>query len=246
MWRCALAGLLVVASAVAASTAHPARRAVSAFPRCYDLVGGGQPSTAPDGTLVYAYGYYVHSVRSDGTHDRTLFAADAPVSSPSVSPDGRLIAFGQGTPSPEIWVMNRDGSDSHYVASGTTPAFAPDGAHLAIGGAPTGANRGALDVIGIDGTGRRTLAVDALPSPEPAWSPDGTKILFNSYVIGMYTGPMVKLIDADGTNERDFVAGGSANWSPDGTAVAYTFTNFEAGTDVAIIDADRTVPTSRR
>src|SRR2546423_13559471 len=240
MWRWALVGVLLAVSAVAASTALPSTRSATAFARCRDVVVGGQPSTAPDGTLVYAYGYYIHTARPDGTHDRTLFSADAPVSSPSVSPDGRLIAFDKSTKSPEIWVMNRDGSGAHYVTTGTTPAFAPDGAHLAIGGAPTGDNRGALDVIGIDGTGRRTLAVDALPSPEPAWSPDGTKIVFNSYVIGMYTGPMLKVIDASGTNERDFAAGGAASWSPDGSAAAYTQPSFQAGNQLGVINATRT------
>jgi hypothetical protein len=163
--------MVLAAGAVAASSAHSTERSIATFSRCDDLVGGGQPATAPDGTLVYAYGYHLHSVRPDGTHDRALFDADAQVSSPSVSPDGRLIAFDKGTTSPEIWVMNRDGSDAHRVASGTTPAFAPDGAHLAIGGVPTGNNRGTLDVIGIDGTGRRTLALDALPRQTAGSSP---------------------------------------------------------------------------
>src|SRR5690242_13328620 len=175
MSRWAAAAIVLVVAALAASTARPARQSATAFSRCDDLVAGGRPATAPDGTLVYTYGYHVHSVRPDGTHDRTLFAADAPVSSPSVSPDGTLIAFDKGSTSHEIWLMNSDGSGAHLVASGSTPAFAPDGAHLAIGGAPTGNYRVSLDVIGIDGSGRRTLAVDAVPSPEPAWSPDSTK-----------------------------------------------------------------------
>src|SRR5947207_2581402 len=133
MWRWALAGVLLAVNAIAASTALPSPRSATAFARCQDVVVGGQPTTAPNGTLVYAYGYYIHAARPDGTHDRTLFSADAPVSSPSVSPDGRLIAFDKGgRTSPEIWVMNRDGSGARFVASGTTPAFAPDGAHLVI------------------------------------------------------------------------------------------------------------------
>ena len=102
--------IVLAAGAVAVSSARPAARAATTFSRCDDLVAGGQPTTAPDGTLVYTYGYYVHSVRLDGGHDQTLFSSDTPVSSPSISPDGKLIAFDKGgRTSDEIWVMNRDG-----------------------------------------------------------------------------------------------------------------------------------------
>jgi RTX calcium-binding nonapeptide repeat (4 copies)/WD40-like Beta Propeller Repeat len=240
MWKQAAVGVLLALSAVAVSTARPGLRSPASFAQC-DVVAGGQPTTAPDGTLVYTYGYYVHSIRPDGSHDRKLFSSDEPVSFPSVSPDGRLIAFAKGEASHEVWVMNSDGSGAHYVASGTSPEFSPDGTQLAIGGAPTGNNRADLDVIGIDGLGRRTLAIDALPNPEPAWSRDGTKIVFDSYVTGPYTiGPMMKVVDAGGTNERDFAGGGSASWSPDGSAVAYTQPAFEAGNALWLINADGT------
>src|SRR5437764_3320949 len=220
MWRWAVAAVLLVSSAVAASTARPAPRSATAFSRCSEVVVGGQPTQLPDGTILYGYGHALHSVRSDGTHDRTLRNADAPLSFPAVSPDGRLIAFDKGSTSHEIWLMNSGGSGAHYVAPGTSPAFAPDGTHRATGGAPTGSSGASLDVIGIDGAGRRTLAVDALPSPEPAWSPDGTKIVFDSYETGIYaSGPVLKAVNADGTDERTLSGGEAASWSPDGDAV---------------------------
>ena len=224
----------------ASSWAHPAPRSAASFQRCYEVVGAADPVAAENGMLVYAYGYELHSVRVDGTHDRTLLRADAPVSSPTLSADGRLIAFDQGATSHEIWLMNRDGSGAHYVTSGTTPAFAPDGAQLAIGGAPTGSGTAALDVIGVDGTGRRTLAVDAAERPEPAWSPDGTRIVFNKNALAPFDVQRVMMVDEDGSNERSFAGGGeSAAWSPDGSTVVYSAVfNLDLAKRLYVMSAD--------
>jgi hypothetical protein len=64
--------------------------------------------------------------------------------------------------------------------------------------------------------------------------------VFDSYSLGIYIGPMLKLVDADGTNERDFAGGGAASWSPNGSTVAYTQPSFEAGNQLWLINADRT------
>jgi hypothetical protein len=227
MWRWVVTGVLVTAAAAAASSARPFSRSATTFSRCLDVVAGAQPTTAPDGNIVYAYGDQIRSVRPDGTHDRTLLLADDDVSYPRVSRDGRLIAFQHGTTSPEIWLMNSDGSGAHFVTTGTTPDFAPDGAHLAIGGAATAQYRVTLDVVGIDGSGRRTLAVDARPSPEPAWSPDGTKIVFDRPIV-QTADPALGIVDADGTNETGFAyLGESGSWSRDGSAVAYDVVDLE-------------------
>lgn len=242
VWRWAVAAVLLAAGAAASSWAHTAPRSATSFPRCYEVVGAADPVAAESGMLVYAYGYELHSVRVDGTHDRTLLRADAPVSSPTLSADGRLIAFDEGATTHEIWLMNRDGSGARYVTSGTTPAFSPDGAQLAIGGAPTGSGTAALDVIGVDGTGRRTLAVDAAERPEPAWSPDGTRIVFNKNALAPFDVRKVMIVGADGSNERPFAGGGeSAAWSPDGSAVVYSAVfNLDLAKRLWVMSADGT------
>lgn len=54
-----------------------------------------------------------------------------------------------------------------------------------------------------------------VPGDEPAWSPDGATIAFQSQ-----TG--ISLIDADGTNERTIRSGGfQPSWSPDGRQIAF-------------------------
>ena len=237
MWRWFAVAVLVVSAAVAASTARTAERSATAFSRCSEVLSGGQATTAPDGSLVYAYGYHINSVRPDGSHDRTLYTAAEPLRFPAVSPDGRLIAFDKGDTLQEVWVMNSDGSGAHFVASGTSPAFSPDGSHLAIGGAPTPYYHVDLDVIGVDGSGRRTLATDALSDPRPAWSPDGRTIVFNGVQFATYLA--LKAINPDGTGERVFAGGQAASWSTDGREVVYSQPGYdEIGAEVDVINAD--------
>ena len=51
-------------------------------------------------------------------------------------------------------------------------------------------------------------------SRRPAWSPDGTSITYHD-------GNRVRMISADGTNQRLFLFTGYIEWSPDGTKIAY-------------------------
>ena len=112
---------------------------------------------APDASIVYASGagtYEIKSVRPDGTHAPTLLKSERVVGNPSVSPNGRLVAFDRGTDN-EVWLMNRDGSNAHFLTNGTTPSFSPDGTRLAVGGAHTAFNRYELDLVNLEGNGRQ-------------------------------------------------------------------------------------------
>ena len=103
---------------------------------------------------------------------------------PSVSPDGKRIAFaGQRNRGQEydqtkntIWLLEEDGSLRNLVpGQGRTPAWSPDGEWLAFE-----SNRGntrdlyAAFIVRRDGTGLRQVTRYELNANHPVWSPDGT------------------------------------------------------------------------
>jgi dipeptidyl aminopeptidase/acylaminoacyl peptidase len=216
--------VLIAACGAASASARPGGVSSSPFVDCSDtILTAAQPTQAPDGAIVYAAGDDLRSVQADGTGLTTLYRSDSPIGAPDVSPDGRLIAFDRRSLR-EIWVMNRDGSDAHFVTAGTTPSFSPDSRHLAIGGAVTTIWYVELDVVDLDGSDRRPVAFDANPFPEPSWSPDGTRIAFGSFIATFppHGVPVIRIDGADGSGERSRGTGSSPRWSPDGTEIAYT------------------------
>ena len=78
---------------------------------------------------------------------------------------------------------------------------------------------GEIWVINADGTNEQRLTTNASTDTDPAWSPDGSKIVFAK------SGSGVGVINADGTNELPLSGGGAPAWSPDGTKIAFRSTS---------------------
>ena len=170
-----------------------------------------------------------------------------PALQPSLSPDGRTLAF----VSDQIRVMSRDGSGQRPVgtANGERPQWSPNGGSLVYtawdvsGCVPPAPKCAVTDVwtVNADGTGARRVLGLAL---HPSWSPNGRRLLFRDFV-----GPAeqvmpagaLKLAWADGSHVRilsrriDAQSGefNPAAWSPDGKWVAFSATT---GTGAAAKD----------
>jgi dipeptidyl aminopeptidase/acylaminoacyl peptidase len=213
---------VMVALATMAAGAVVANGATSprSFPGCPALPGAQPAVGGPTLAYITSAGSRLAVARIDGKgRPRVIYPGDA--SYPSVSPDGKLIAFQRGRN--EIWVVRRDGTNAHLVTGGTTPSFSPDGAHLAIGGAQTMPNGYEVDVVDADGRGRRVLARDAAPYPHPSWSPDGSQIAFVGFTREQMDFTSIERVEADGIGETGIrTFGDDPTWSPDGQRIAYT------------------------
>jgi Tol biopolymer transport system component len=126
---------------------------------------------------------------------------------PSVSPDGRWIAFagqlnrGQSYDQSHnsIWLLNLNSGVEHSLeptpGEGRTPSWSPDGKRLAFE-----SNRGSLlglyavFIVNRDGTGLRQITDYKLNANHPVWSPDGRKLAFSARSGWLSTGTKIAVI----------------------------------------------------
>ena len=112
---------------------------------------------------------------------------------PSVSPDGKWIAFaGQENKGQQydqsrnsIWLVDEGGA-AHNVESipnqGRAPTWSPSGKQLAFE-STRGSTAGlyAIFIINRDGTGLIQVTNPTLNADHPVWSPDGRQLAFSAH-----------------------------------------------------------------
>ena len=220
------------------------------------------PDWSPDGSRIAftrcAVKCELWVVRADGTGAKRIGPSclrrpdDACLDrgTASWSPDGRRLAFGQGSAprnnrvrDPEIYVMNADGSGVRRVTSMSVgmayaidlfwPIWSPNGRqlvfevqHFETADPP---NRRALFVVNVDGSGLRQLTPWSMNAGgRPDWSPDGTRILFRTVSTSNRHHGNLYTIHPDGTGLRRLtnypapktLLNGS--FSPDGKWIAFS------------------------
>jgi hypothetical protein len=199
------------------------------------------PAWSPDGTRIAwasdrSGSVQIWTMRADGADLRQLTShpSDRAAFEPDWSPAGDSIAywvrFGDDR---SVRLVNADGSGDRGVTApgfdGTSPDWAPDGSRLVfvsweehIGGA--------LYTVRPDGTDQQRIpnlqgqsfgGADGMGIRSPAFSPDGTTLLY-SYIVCFIgrCGEGIVIAPADGSEKRTLTAGvrfegfGAPDWQP--------------------------------
>ena len=129
--------------------------------------------------------------------------ARAGVRSPSISPDGTRVIFGQSAPGgQQIASVDMKAGDLRFLtrAAGinTHPHFSPDGKQIVFSSSREGDFE--IYVMQADGSDVRRLTTSPGMDSHPHWSPDGRRISFTSRRDGNYE---IYLMNRDGSEPRN-------------------------------------------
>jgi len=189
-------------------------------------------------------------MRPDGSNRHRIFRTSQNAKRPTLSPDGRWIAFDGAPPGKpalsdfDIQVVRVDGGARRTLAESRATEidaqWSPNGARLSFSREPSPADwhRSWIWTVRLDGSAVRRLGRGQFAR----WSPDGRRLVLDAPAKGS-EGDLA-LVNADGTGRRRLAATPeleqAAGWSPDGTRILFTRYDLAGGSDVYVMDVDGT------
>ena len=181
----------------------------------------------------------IYSVRADGRgEEENLTKSPRDEFSPSLSPNGRHVAFlSGGSNDIRLEVLQISGDERSQVFSGageiTHPKWGPDSGRLAYAFAQESGNA----VYVSDSDGEESMLLSKVAADEVGgWSPEGDFIVF-SVREGAEQGLYVR--NPDGVNEfrRTKSTDYGATWSPDSRYIAFLSTR-DGNPEIYVIDPE--------
>ena len=207
----------------------------------------------------------IYVMNPDGTNPINLTQSPERADfSSSWSPDGKQIAFtsdegfkrdGRGGSHRNIWVMNVDGGNprnlTNHGAKDRMPDWSPDGNQIAFesnrdGGWEVNFWKAPSDIYAmtLDGANLINLTNHPAADGNPAWSPDGNQIAFQSNRDGDDNWE-IYVMNADGKNPINLTnhpaEDTQPDWSPDGLRIVFS-SNRDGDWEIYVMNADGTNP----
>ena len=152
----------------------------------------------------------------------------------------------------DIMAMAADGTGLRPMTSGaaldTNPVFSRDGTTIAFWSRSLGSPLSDLEVMGVDGSGRRSIAQAVFTSGDRpgdgnavSWSPDGRSL---AYAAGVGNQSQIYVARANGAGVEAVgdpaLAGYGPAWSPDGTEIAFSGGTSDETRGVYLMGSDGT------
>lgn len=189
----------------------------------------------------------IYSMFPDGSDLKRLTTNTFPDLDPAWSNDGEKIAFTSDRDGNfELYTINADGSNSQKLTQTGrqvgTPYWSPDGTKILFSVMDdTFSEEGDIAVVHTDGSGFQILSA-AGKGCTPAWTDDGSAIIFSSKRNGHFE---ICLVDGEGNNIQEITRNQTdkinARLSPDGQRIVYTlFSTDGANTEIHVMNADGT------
>jgi TolB protein len=227
------------------------------------------PIWSPDGSQILFSSYITDEnnelfiMNVDGTGITQLTDDPGRDGHQKFSPDGATIIFNSQRDDDgnseitnyEIYEMNRDGTGVRRLTDfpewDTYPSISPDGTKvlwrrvLPAGGNSRSGRNSEIFVMNRDGSGPVNLTGNPAFDGYPAWSPDGSKIVFASNRAGKIPGNFhIYIMNADGSDvvrvlDNDATAEDARpQWSPDGSRMLFNrqYVANESSIDILIVE----------
>lgn len=149
------------------------------------------------------------------------------------------IAFMSGN---HIYTMSARGDNLRSVIGARRPmrdlSWSPDGRWLAFSCGGTRTNDAEICLVRSDGSQRQVLTNNEVWDDQPAWSPDGSRLVFTR---GHLTNTRVIILDIASGSEREIaywpLGAHDPEWSPTGDSIAVVG-SAGAGADIHVMDPD--------
>lgn len=186
------------------------------------------PDYSPDGTRLAFIGEVngvsdLFVASADGSNPRNITNTPEMEDQPRWSPNGtRILFLGGAGDEWGFYTVAPDGSDRRRLTQGSVSGldaeWSPNGLQIAFTAIVNGPK--SIYVIDADGSDLRQIT-HGYEASDPSWSSDGTRIAFTDWSTNE-----IAIMDADGgkviVNTADGIHGTRAEWSPDGSTIAFS------------------------